>query len=738
MRKFTKLAALILLAGLSFSCEKPEDPEPEPQWNENTGEITYKMEPSASFTAEGGDKSFRFYCTESWHIECEADWLSFDPSSGTGTGEKTSYKVTVTAQENTERGSREAEVSIVSGESRYSFTATQKAPTITLTDEEIAAKGIEINRVYTGIAGSLTKLRKSDSEFYLGRARTSEHFIVLWDKGYDETGEIGPNDGRTPSGIRVDIDDLLKKAEIYYDTYVTKFGMRGPEGESFLDKYYMTICLYGTTSWRAEGGGAGDMGGLWVSATACQPTGSTIAHEIGHAFQYQVYADYGQKNAGFMQIGGLFWEACGNWQSYNLYAEQAFNSENFRVFTENHMRHFHHEHQRYATYWFQFLWTDKYGWPAYGKLWKESKRSEDACQAYMRIFCEGDIMKFNRDLWEYAARCATWDFSSVVVNLDESGNVAREAPIRDFGEAYIGKLGWVSEDDGGGWQRVAYVRAPEATGFNIIRLKVPEAGSVTTEFEGLPGASGYNKFTADKADAGWYLGYVALKADGTRVYSEPVFVGAELKGSASWNVPEGAEKLWLAVACTPTKYYGHSWDEDDTNDVQWPYRIRLSGCKLYGTLEFDGTETPHDVEIVKDVDVAAADGYAGPAVAFDDDDFEAIGMAFVKQPAEIASMIAADRANYKSGKVWFGALQTDGTISYNYTANGYGFWFDPEGNVTPWGGSPTVYTEYSPASWTFQLGTHPGSVSPGETYTIRPVFVYGNYKAVVTIRLHIK
>ena len=272
-----------------FSCTKngPE-PEPEDTWTENTGEITYKIAPSATFTAEGGEKTVRFYCTESWHIECSAGWLHFDPERGEGTGEKKTFKVTITADENPDAASRKADVSIVSGESKYTFTVTQKAPVITLTDEEIAAKGIDVSRIYTGITGSLSKLKSSDSEFYLGRARTSEHFIVLWDKGYDETGEIDPGDNDTPKEIRVDVDDLLKKAEIYYDTYVNKFGMRGPEGESFLDKYYMSIFLYGTTNWKAEGGGSGNMGGLWVSATACQPTGSTVAHEIGHAFQYQV------------------------------------------------------------------------------------------------------------------------------------------------------------------------------------------------------------------------------------------------------------------------------------------------------------------------------------------------------------------------------------------------------------------------------------------------------------------
>lgn len=731
------------MAGLLFSCKKPEQEqlppeEEEPMWTENTGEITYKMAPSAAFTAEGGEKTIRFSCTESWHIECEASWLSFDPERAEGNGEKQTFKVVVSAGQNTERSSRKADVSIVSGESRYSFTAAQNAPVITLSDEEISEKGIDISRIYTPITGSIDKLRSSGNEFYLGRARTSEHFIVLWDKGYDESGEVDPASEETPAGIRVDVDDLLKKAEIYYDTYVTKLGMRGPEGDSYLDKYYMTICLYGTTNWKAEGGGSGNMGGLWVSATACQPTGSTIAHEIGHAFQYQVYADYGSRDAGFMQVGGLFWEACANWQSYNLYAEQAFNSENFRVFTENHMRHFHHEHQRYASYWFMFHLTDLWGWEGYGKLWKESKRTEDGLQAYQRLFCNGELMTLNRHLYDYAAKCATWDFDSEVVNLDEQAHVTRKAPVRDFGEPYIGKLGWVSDQTSDGYYQVGYARAPEATGFNVIRLNVPEGGSkISADFVGLPNAQGYNTVKVDDTKAGWHYGFVALLANGDRIYGEPVFTGSELKGSVSWTIPDGTEKLWLIVACTPSRYYTHTWDEDDTNDSQWPYKVRFSGTNLYGTIAFTGDEQPHDAEIIKDIDISAADGYAGPAVILDMDDLVEIGKAFVLQPTEIASMIPADRANISSAQMKFAALLPDGTLSYNYTANGYGFWFASDGSVVSWGSDAYAFSEFSPSSWTFQLGTYPDHAAPGEDCTIRQALVYGGHMVTLTFRLHI-
>ena len=718
MKYLHSLTALALVAGLFFSCQKQQEQEI-PQ-EENTGTIVLKVETSISLPGSGGSSLVRFTCTENWHTETEADWLHFRPETGSASGEATAFKLTVSADANPERTSRKATFSIISGESKATFTVKQKAAAITLTDEEIAAKGIDVSRIYTGITGSLSKLKSSDNEFFLGRARTSEHFIVLWDKGYDETGEADPNDESTPKSIRVDVDDLLKKAEIYYDTYVNKFGMRGPEGESYLDKYYLSIFLYGTTNWKAEGGGSGNMGGLWVSATACQPTGSTVAHEIGHAFQYQVYADFGQKDAGFMQSGGVFWEACANWQSFNLYAEQAYTQDNFRVFAENSHRHFHYFDMRYASYWFQFLWTDKYGFDAYGRIWKESKRTEDACQAYMRLYCGGDVATLNRDLYEYAARCATWDFTTQVVNLDEQGNVARTASIGDFGRDYIGNIGWVGTDDGDGWNRVGEGRAPEATGFNIIRLKPAAGKTVSVQFEGL----------ASKANAGWTYGFVALLNDGSRAYSDATLTDGS--SSAVWSVPAETEKLWLVVSCTPSKYY------PSEQGGTWPYRVRFDGTDLITKIAFDGTETPHNTEIVKNVDVPAAAGYSGPSVTFNEEDYEKIGLAFVMQPSEIAASIAADREKYASGKVKFGSLEPDGSVSYQYTANGYGFWYDPTGAVTAWGGTPTVYTQYDRSSWTFQLGSKPGAVSPGETYTIRPVFVYGNYQAVVTIHMHIK
>lgn len=91
------------------------------------------------------------------------------------------------------------------------------------------------------------------------------------------------------------------------------------------------------TEWLATGSGYDNkIGALWVNPSTCQPVGSTIAHEIGHSFQYQVYCDkilqgnpddlkcgfrYGYEGS---NGGNGFWEQCAQWQSYQDYPGELF------------------------------------------------------------------------------------------------------------------------------------------------------------------------------------------------------------------------------------------------------------------------------------------------------------------------------------------------------------------------------------------------------------------------------
>jgi len=135
-------------------------------------------------------------------------------------------------------------------------------------------------------------LNKSSSTWYFGRSKQSEHFIVFWGKEYDELGFVTPSTHPNPV-YRVDIDDLLAKAEQFWSMNVSTLKFLTP-GSSKTDRYKMMIFLLYQTDWLATGAGYDNtIGALWVSPSTCQPVGSTIAHEIGHSFQYQVYCDNG-------------------------------------------------------------------------------------------------------------------------------------------------------------------------------------------------------------------------------------------------------------------------------------------------------------------------------------------------------------------------------------------------------------------------------------------------------------
>ena len=107
----------------------------------------------------------------------------------------------------------------------------------------------------------------SSSKWSWYRYKQSDHFFVFWEAGFGDN----PNGGSVPSNLRVDIDDLLVKAEQFYTTNIvkTKFSEVGV-GKSYLDLYKMEIYLLYTAEWLATGSGYDNViGALWVNPSTC-------------------------------------------------------------------------------------------------------------------------------------------------------------------------------------------------------------------------------------------------------------------------------------------------------------------------------------------------------------------------------------------------------------------------------------------------------------------------------------
>jgi hypothetical protein len=548
---------------------------------------------------------------------------------------------------------------------------------------------------------------KSSSRWYYGRSRQSEHFIALWEADFGSD----PNASTVPQALRVDVDDLLAKAEIFYDLNVNtlKFAEVGA-GKSNLDKYKMMIFLYYQEEWLATGSGYDDeIGALWVNPSTCQPVGATIGHEIGHCFQYQVHCDL-KGGAGFRygyggNGGNTFWEQTAQWQAYQSYPAERFVSSHFGVYTSNYFRHICSEEYRYASYFIHHYWTSKHGIDFIGKLWRQAQQPEDPMQAYMRI-TNISIEQLNDEIYEHATRMVTWDI----------------ADLRDIGQNYIGAHSCKMVSLGGAKYRPDTSFCVEPAGYNVIPLNVPDAGvTVAVDFAAMPNAAAYR---IENSMLGFRYGFVALKNDGSRMYGD---MYKSLSGNATFLVPEGCSRLWFVVSGAPPAYVPHAWDDNRSNDVQLPYTIEFTNTSLYGSISFDGTEAPMDTTFVYNVtfpvDLAE---YTGATVKLDQAACAKLSRAFVLQPDEI---IAKTAQNGKPIKLY--AIENNGNPNGSYTAssdgytNIYGHYFTSNGNVCGWGDATSrIFSEFTPAQLSFFIGQYPGKCAAGDQYTIRQALVY--------------
>ncbi|MCD8044695.1 MAG: DUF4859 domain-containing protein [Tannerellaceae bacterium] len=85
-----------------------------------------------------------------------------------------------------------------------------------------------------------------------------------------------------------------------------------------------------------------------------------------------------------------------------------------------------------------------------------------------------------------------------------------------------------------------------------------------------------------------------------------------------------------------------------------------------------------------------------------------------------ASLTDLVDAMYEGSLVFFAI---DGSTKYDnkgdYTASGYGHWFDAEGNVTTWGsGVATLFSELDEDTFTFYIGHYPNMVEGEDKYRI--------------------
>ena len=591
-----------------------------------------------------------------------------------------------------------------------------------------------------------------DNKYTWSKSRSveSDNVIVLWDKYY---GSTLPS--KSPEPFRVDEQDLLAKCEAFYELEINQLGFVDPTTTN-LRNYKVMVLLNHTRDWVCYGGGYDfEVSALWLGPSACKPVGHSVAHEVGHSFHYMCYADASGNNhyssstigTGFhlpVGNGQTIWEQTAQWQAAQSYPEQMFD-QSISVFRNSHNMAFTHEWHRYQSYWLHYYLSDHYGdITTVAQVWRQPMTgASDFNQALMKLK-NLSVEDLYRLYYDYAAHCATFDFTAC-------------APYR---APYVGDFTYRCVATGDHGYQVALASCPQSTGFNVIPLQVPAAGTeVTTRFTALE--SGSPLLEADPAEEmngetqwaksgcttyirnssaslrGFRLGYVALMKDGTRQYfsKDKIYCqgAGEVTEDISLTLPEGVDRLWLIVSPAPQRYTQHKWTEKADNAEQWPYRFELQGTDIgsratvYTMPTLDGRPVG-DVIFTYDVTLPAnVQDYTPYAVTVSGQALAMLGTAFQMNPADVSGKMQSYGSTLNVGRIMFYAANalTGELYQSGSTANGYGHWFNASGVPIAYANAGAcIYSEFTTGSFTFNIGQFPGRCKVGNRFTISQALRY--------------
>lgn len=625
-----------------------------------------------------------------------------------------------------------------------------------------SAKSLYIPNEWKNFNSSDTLLYKqtdTSNQYTWSKSRSLEgdNVIIYWDKNY---GSTRPDQLSTSSEYYVDINDLLEKCEEFFALESSTLGFVDP-ATSNVKNYKIMVLLNHTTDWICYGGGYDyKIPALWLSPSTCHPVGSAVAHEVGHSFHYMCYGEdsnYGSTSGvetGFHSAvgnGQCIWETTANWQALQSYPGEVFTeSGTVDIFQKSHNYAFSHEWHRYQAYMFLNYITQYYNdVKTVANVWNTHETSVvDFNQALMD--CKSlSVSQLYRLHFDFAMRAATYDMDVCAPYLNDS---------------YIGKFNWNYVKLSTTKYQVAYSSVPQSTGFNVIELSVPTAGTeVTTKFTALvPGcslASGdpaeyldgnsvysssssttYNSMsTTQKRYRGFRLGYVVLKKDGTRVYYDDNTIhcyntskyNQNITENVTYTVPANAKRMWLVVCPTPSTYIQHKWDENISNDDQWPYQVEFENTNLKEFGMIDGRDIA-DVEFTYDVTLPPTSDHTAAIFYMDETAKSALSLAFQLTISDIQNKLTTSTTSGPSNDqiMGFPFTVSGNTKTINHTsttaAGDFGYWFNASEGVTNWGSNSVIFGEFYKNSMEFRIGQYPNANSDGGTRTVHLVMEYKN------------
>lgn len=400
-----------------------------------------------------------------------------------------------------------------------------------------------------------TDLRNNDfsnnnSKWSYERMRWSENFVVFWEKGLGED----PTNGAK----RIDMDDFMAKMEVAYDYFYHTMKFVNAETTK-ANRYRTQVYINDQDEWLATGAGYdNEVGAMWLNYSAANST-ATMAHEIGHTFQYLNACDGNYAFTGNSHVG-MFWEQTSQYQASLLYPTSSQVIGGYvQSFIANTHLNLMHEDNRYSNFYHLQHWHMLHGIEFVGQLWQKAQADEDPIEAYQRLTGISQE-EFNKEIYTYAQKALTWDFlnksaysSYVLSNLATNSHNTTVNAVEN------------------GYFQIAPEKCVQNYGFNALRLTVPTSGTVEVNFEGIKGDPSYN--TNHDQKAGWRWGFVAVSSTGTATYGA---MNSDALGTASFTVPTNTSRLYFLVTGAPIQHSRHVWDDNPTNDEQYPWKAKFT------------------------------------------------------------------------------------------------------------------------------------------------------------------
>lgn len=171
-----------------------------------------------------------------------------------------------------------------------------------------------------------------------------------------------------------------------------------------------------------------------------------------------------------------------------------------------------------------------------------------------------------------------------------------------------------------------------------------------------------------------------------------------------------------------------------TTGIKTSTGTNLNVLSNAATLNLIGDTLPTSRTYTFNLDVVQNNDYTSAALQLDSSDLAGF---FGVSASTISNMLLES-----NDSLIYYDVQSDGTLSDNYTATAPGFWLGANGDVVSWGDDAYLYAELDPVAFTINVGAYPGNPQVGNTYTIKLALVYissdGNtYTATININVTI-